>query len=739
MKVSAFTGTSDGSDESLLMLSYSTDGGVTYQTRKIRLDDFIDDFEVEDLANVTGTPEDGQILKWTGTTWEPSDPQTIILAPGLSNLQWKYQTDRSPATGNGFFSINNFTPQTTNLLYVDHETEDGRDVQNFVNSFVETGQRLYIQQIDDDAKYFIFDVTAAPIPNATSISIPVVDVASSSIAIDAGAECLFQFIPRQATGELELPDDIMREGEDVSLLTNDADYIAVGDPAASGYTLLALQNLQVEEGNLGRTILAVGYVASDFQQSDPTTPKPFEERGAVQVVSAGDGNAVTVYANGADYLMGITSQGPFFLDDGESFVIEVTEPGNIITMSEGGYGYSEQRRGADVSPMPLLSLGLAFRDSFLFAFRNSEDVGTGTNRGLIHVVAGPVPSKVSLLNGITGQPVLGQQDIEIGPFERATLRTDGNNEFRIKASEPIMACMHAHMGPGSERFYDSRLVMPLTNDGITWSRSGNLSSLYQNTEVTYYLNDESVPGTFTGNPGSPVDLDQATGDNTNGYQPKGAARFRAKGLVSAYSGADGAGLEATPMCPISVMSQKVPLVGLVEDSGNSQNNSIAVASPYEGTFQVWAPAGPGLPVQLVSFLTPDGLSTVTEIPLVRRGVTSPSSYVQQFHPASALIEATPNFVEDTHGFLSNFEGGYVLSNVPCMVIMNNTQGNDVDDTVLYRGSEGGLVQGVRANGDETLMLGISPELFKLNIRLAQDRLFYRQELTAGGVESWTRC
>ena len=63
MKVSAFTGTNDGSDESLLLLSYSTDGGATYQTRKIRLDDFIDDFQVEDLANASGTPADGQIRK----------------------------------------------------------------------------------------------------------------------------------------------------------------------------------------------------------------------------------------------------------------------------------------------------------------------------------------------------------------------------------------------------------------------------------------------------------------------------------------------------------------------------------------------------------------------------------------------------------------------------------------------------------------------------------------------------
>ena len=113
--------------------------------------------------------------------------------------------------------------------------------------------------------------------------------------------------------------------------------------------------------------------------------------------------------------------------------------------------------------------------------------------------------------------------------------------------------------------------------------------------------------------------------------------------------------------------------------------------------------------------------------------------MQQYHPASAQIKNVADAGTQSYGFIGNFEGGYLISNVPCMVITNNTQGTTTGDTVLYRGSSGNNVPGVQAKSDETLMLGISPEIFKLNVRLAQDRLFYRQELNAGGVESWTRC
>lgn len=71
MKISAFSPIDDGSDDSLLMISYTDDGGATYKTRKIRLEDFIDDFDVENLANVDGTPTEGQILQFSGSTWSP--------------------------------------------------------------------------------------------------------------------------------------------------------------------------------------------------------------------------------------------------------------------------------------------------------------------------------------------------------------------------------------------------------------------------------------------------------------------------------------------------------------------------------------------------------------------------------------------------------------------------------------------------------------------------------------------
>lgn len=41
-KVSQFTGVSDSTDDSLLMLSYTADNGSTYQTRKIRVADFLE-------------------------------------------------------------------------------------------------------------------------------------------------------------------------------------------------------------------------------------------------------------------------------------------------------------------------------------------------------------------------------------------------------------------------------------------------------------------------------------------------------------------------------------------------------------------------------------------------------------------------------------------------------------------------------------------------------------------------
>ena len=96
MKLSALQSLTNGTDESLLVLSYSTDGGASYDTKAIRFDDFADDIDLGDLKNVSATaPTTGQVLEWNGTAWEPAD------AGGGSALSISYPSGNTIEEVNG--------------------------------------------------------------------------------------------------------------------------------------------------------------------------------------------------------------------------------------------------------------------------------------------------------------------------------------------------------------------------------------------------------------------------------------------------------------------------------------------------------------------------------------------------------------------------------------------------------------------------------------------------------------
>lgn len=481
---------------------------------------------------------------------------------------------------------------------------------------------------------------------------------------------------------------------------------------AAGSTLGLEQALLANAGQPGLTVLAVGYSTS----------------GKVQGTSLGDGNVVQVYANGADYSAGVVLYREL-MSLGEPIVFTGLANGAIITATQGFYGFSEQVDGSkeEESPMPLLSYGLSFKSTFFFGFRNCNFYnpgGTGANQGWVHVVNGPLKSTVALKFG-NGNVVQGQSGIELEPWEYRRLYTDGDTEYILEGTNPIMACHNAHMDLQPHgRFYDSRLIMPLTNDGITWPRSGFISAPFDNTQVDFWVRDgaegriNSTAGTGV-SPGSPVDFDAAIGVGTGAsdidYEPDGATRVKAIGLISAYSGADSAGAEASPLMPVSAMSQVVAQPQTIVDSGDGGNSGIAIASPYVGTAKIYSWNGTGLTLEYT-------------VPLNRNGVTV-TSKEDQNHPAAGMVaNETVNGAITLTGTLGP---GIIIADVPITVIIQS----DVSGTTTIRSQNGTTATTITNDDDETLSLGITPPELKAEITEGEDGILYRRSVT-GGTETW---
>ena len=491
---------------------------------------------------------------------------------------------------------------------------------------------------------------------------------------------------------------------------------------AEGSTLGLQQQLLTEAGQTAKTVLAVG----------------FTNTGKVQGVSLGNGNVIEVYSSGSAFNNGTVLYREF-MSLGEPICFTGLSNGAIITSTQGFYGFSEQLDGSAESPMPLLSYGLSFKETFFFAFRDSSD--NTNNRGFIRVVNGPLSSKVTLTRGNgaavntnagTGTP---QTDISLEPWEFLTLQTDASAEFILKSTNPIMACIHAEMRTSGPRFHDSRLIMPLTNDGITWPRSGNMSAPYDNTQVAWYTRDNAEGFLNDPNgvsPGSPVDIDAnpptGTGANDQDYQPDGATRFLATGLVSAYSGADSAGLEASPLMPTKAMSQIVAQPLYIDDVGDGGNSGVAIASPFNGTAKIYEWND-----------TTKSLDLAYTVPLTRNGVTitSPSD---QLHPCAGLV--ANETVNGAIALVGQLNAGVIVSDVPITAIVQNGSSSL---TPTLRSQNGNTTSSIVNDDDESLTLGWTPEtkdfigdIFyqKAEFHSREDGVKVIRDIDNSNVETW---
>ena len=484
-------------------------------------------------------------------------------------------------------------------------------------------------------------------------------------------------------------------------------------PAIAAGSTLGLE--QALLANAGTGLLAVGYTNT----------------GKVMGVSLGAGNVIEVYANGSDYNAGNVLYREF-MNLGEPICFTGLSNGAIITSTQGFYGYSEQHQSNNESPMPLLSYGLAFKSTFLYAFRDSNEFGQqASDRGFVHVVNGPLDNVVKLTFG-DGTTVQGQEGIALTPWQHYTLETDGNAEYILEGTQNMMACIHAAMSnanglTGSNGFRDSRLIMPLTNDGITWPRSGFVSAPYDNTQVDFWVRD-GAKGRLNSNagtgvsPGSPIDFDAPIGTGTGAsdqdYEPDGATRVKAVGLISAYSGADSAGVEASPLMPTSAMAQIVAQPMFIADNGDGGNSGISIASPYAGTAKIYS----------YNAVT-GGLDLEYTVPLTRNGVTV-SSQDDQNHPAAGQV--ANETVNGAVSLVGQLGPGVIIADVPITVIVQS--GQELGAETL-RSQNGTTTTNPIHDDDETLVLGWTPDTLKAEITEGQDGLLYRRSIT-GGAESW---
>lgn len=482
---------------------------------------------------------------------------------------------------------------------------------------------------------------------------------------------------------------------------------------SSGINLGLEQKLLADAGQPALTVLSVGLCNT----------------GKVQGVSLGKGNVVEVYANGNDFLNGILLEDgtgePYreFMGFGEPICFTNVPEGAIITSTQGFYGVGENINGTFLSPMPLLSFGLSFKETFLFAFRSSAIFDTSPNfvdnAGKIIVVNGPVSNVIKLTSG-AGVVIQGQENIQLAPWQRVILGTQGNQEYILSGTESMMACIVA-----DDRIQDCRLVMPLSNDILGWSRNGFASAPYADTQVEWFTRDGATGFLNSGlgvNPGSPIDLDAApplgTGAADQEYEPNGATRLLATGLTSAFSGADGSGIEATPFMPVTAMSQIVAQPFHIGDFGDGRISGVAIASTDEGTARIyqWNDATGNLDLQYT--LTLD------------RTNVSVTSRNDQNHPTAALL-ANNALATPINGDLGP---GVIIADVPVMVVAQN--GNQAL-TPTIRSQNGTTTTSIETSGDESLMLGLTTEEIRAEIRaIAPDGLRRRRVLANNGNESW---
>jgi hypothetical protein len=179
-------------------------------------------------------------------------------------------------------------------------------------------------------------------------------------------------------------------------------------------------------------------------------------------------------------------------------------------------------------------------------------------------------------------------------------------------------------------------------------------------------------------------LDHANPPNPTDYGIEGFGIMRASKPITAFSGADAAGVNATPWYPLTALVQRVglPLGNDITASSNGAFNSIAIASTFRGTARVKSKNG--------------ALKYPSDFKLKRGTVDQdPATPWEQLFPCAATI-----VIDQASGWERGFSGGIVDSDVPIYCVHNSNLNQRIIDG------------GIDTNSDESAFSGITPPELK---------------------------
>jgi hypothetical protein len=121
------------------------------------------DLDIDSLVEDAGPNDDDFLVFYDvsgGVHRKVQIDDLVLGAGGGVQLQWQFSTSTTIADpGAGFFRYDNATPASVTQIAVDDITFNGADASNLLN-LLGSGDRIYIQQLDDASKFALFSITS---------------------------------------------------------------------------------------------------------------------------------------------------------------------------------------------------------------------------------------------------------------------------------------------------------------------------------------------------------------------------------------------------------------------------------------------------------------------------------------------------------------------------------------------------------------------------------------------------